>query len=156
MNDDMKMWEIDDPKKGARLVESANEMETVNALEEALVRNPDMLMPDLTLVGRQTPTDKGNLDLLGVDKDGRLVVFELKRGKLTREAVVQIIDYCSSLESLTESDLAEHIASRSGTSGVDKIDDFQDWYEVRWGKQLGVDLELVLRVSCKRSISMDI
>ena len=136
MNDDMKMWEIDDPKKGARRVDSANEMETENALEEALVRSPDMLMPDLTLVGRQTPTDKGNLDLLGVDKDGRLVVFELKRGKLTREAVVQIIDYCSSLESLTEADLAEHIASRSGTSGVDKIDDFQDWYEARWGRQL--------------------
>ena len=100
------------------------------------MRNPGMLMPGLTLVGRQTPTDKGYLDLLGVDADGRLVVFELKRGKVTREAVVQIIDYCSSLESLTEADLAEHIASRSGTSGVDKIEDFQTWYGVRWSKQL--------------------
>ena len=136
MNDDMKMWEIGDPEKGARLVESANEVDTEKALEEALVRNPGMLMQGLTLVGRQTPTDKGNLDLLGVDADGRLVLFELKRGKLTREAVVQIIDYCSWLESLTDANLAELIASRSGTSGVDKIKDFQTWYGVRWSKQL--------------------
>ena len=136
MNNDIRIWEIDDPKKGAGLVESTNRMETENALEEALVRNPDMLMPGLTLVGRQTPTDSGNLDLLGVDEDGRLVVFELKRGKLTRDAVVQIIDYCSWLESLTDADLAEHIASRSGTSGVDKIDDFESWYGVRRSKQL--------------------
>ena len=59
-----------------------------------------MLMPDLTLVGRQTPAGGGALDLLGVDEDGRLVVFELKRGTLTRDAVAQVIDYCSYLESL--------------------------------------------------------
>ena len=120
MNDDIRIWEIDDSRNDARPVESTNRMETESTLEEVLVRNPDMLMPGLTLVGRQTPTDIGNLDLLGVDEDGRLVVFELKRGKLARDAVVQIIDYCAWLESLTEAGLAEHISSRSGTSGIEK------------------------------------
>ena len=136
MNDDIRIWEIDDPRKGGRPVESINETDTENALEEALVKNPDMLMPGLILVGRQTPTDGGNLDLLGVDDDGKLVVFELKRGKLTRDAIVQIVDYCSWLESQTETELAKHIASRSGTGGVDKIDDFETWYGIRHSRQL--------------------
>ena len=43
---------------------------------------------------------EGPLDLLGIDQDGDLIVFELKRGTLTREAVAQIIDYASYLDSL--------------------------------------------------------
>ena len=136
MNDEIKLWEIGDPKEGGRPVESIDQSETENALEEALVNSPDMLMQGLTLVGRQTPTDSGNLDLLGVDDDGRLVVFELKRGNLTRDAIVQIVDYCSSLESLPDTELAQHIASHSGTRGVDKIDDFETWYDIRRGKPL--------------------
>ena len=136
MNDDIRIWEINDSSKAATLVETTNRMETENALEELLVRNPDMLMQGLTLVGRQTPTDSGYLDLLGVDADGRLVVFELKREKLTRDAVAQIIDYCSHLESLAETDLAQYIANYSGRNDIDEIDDFENWYGDRQGKQL--------------------
>ena len=136
MNDSMKMWAIDDANKGARLVQSASETETEKALEEVLVSNPEMLMPGLTLVSRQSQTDKGNLDLLGVDADGRLVVFELKKGTLTREAVAQVIDYGSWLESQTETELAMYVASQSGKNGIDKIDDFEAWYDIRRRKQL--------------------
>ena len=136
MNEEIRIWEIDDPKKGGTPVEPIDQTDTEHALEEALVKSPDMLMQGLTLVGRQTPTDSGNLDLLGVDDDGRLVVFELKRGKLTRDAIVQILDYCSWLESMTETELASHIASRSGTGGLEKIDDFETWYGIRRSKQL--------------------
>ena len=95
-----------------------------------------MLMPDLELVGRQTPVARGNLDLLGVDREGRLVVFELKRGALSREAVAQVIDYCSSLESMTDEDLALHIAERSGNRGIGAIEDFEEWYDQRFEKQI--------------------
>ena len=137
MSDDIRIWEIDDSSKAAIPVETTNRMETENLLEEVLVRNPDMLMPGLTLVGRQTPTDGGRaLDLLGVDEDGRLVVFELKRDTLTRDAVAQVIDYCSWLESLPETDLAKYIAEHSGRNDIDEIDDFESWYGDRQGKQL--------------------
>ena len=91
MTNDIRIWEMDDSSKAASPLESTNRMETEQSLEEVLVRNPDVLMPHLTLVGRQTQTDSGVLDLLGVDADGRLVVFELKRETLTRDAVAQII-----------------------------------------------------------------
>ena len=85
-------------------------------------------MEELMLVGRQTPTEGGPLDLLGINGDGRLVVFELKRGRLSRDAVAQIIDYASYLDSMELEDLANHISYNSGSHGIETIDDFEDWY----------------------------
>ena len=103
-------------------------------LEETLVANPNLLIDGLTLVGRQTPTDGGPLDLLGVDGDGRLAVFELKRGTLSRDAVAQIIDYASHLHDMELDDLAVHIAGGSGVYGIEKIEDFQEWYGQEFGE----------------------
>ena len=63
-----------------------------------------------------------------MDEDGRLVVFELKRGTLSRDAVAQIIDYASDLDAKTDIALAEHIAANSGVSGIERIEDFEEWY----------------------------
>lgn len=134
MNADVKIWEIDSSSRVAEHVESTNRMETEGLLEDVLVRNPDMLMTGLTLVGRQTPTDSGFLDLMGVDAEGRLVVFELKREKLTRDAVAQVIDYCSYLESLTEDELATYISDHSGKNDIAEIADFESWYGDRHGE----------------------
>lgn len=133
MTDEINIWAIDRSSKGVEPVQPTDWTETEGSLEDVLVKNPDMLIPGLTLVGRQTPTDSGYLDLLGVDEDGRLVVFELKRGKPTRDAIAQAIDYCSYLESLTEPELAEVISINSGKNGIDKIQEFTAWYEERHG-----------------------
>ena len=132
--DDIKLWAVDG-SNGAVPVAAADRMESERLLEETLVDNPDLLMPGLTIVGRQAPTDGGPLDLLGVDEDGRLVVFELKRGSLTREAVAQIIDYASGLDSMADGDLAQFIIDKSGQHGVPKRDDLEGWYESRWEGQ---------------------
>ena len=68
-----------------------------------------------------------------MDEDGRLVVFELKRGTLSREAVAQIIDYASDLEAMDLADLASHISDRSGEHGIEAIEDFQEWYSQDFG-----------------------
>ena len=125
--DDIKVWLVNDASSVTALEASAS-MASEFLLEEVLVKNPDLLVPGLTLVGRQTPTEGGPLDLLGVDSDGRLVVFELKRGILSRDAVAQIIDYASDLDSKSDIALAEHITVNSGVGGIRKIDDFEEWY----------------------------
>ena len=63
-----------------------------------------------------------------MDSDGRLVLFELKRDRLSRDAVAQIIDYASDLASMGVDALAERIAEQSGAGGIDKIEDFTDWH----------------------------
>ncbi len=124
--EEVKLWAID----GSQIADlkPTDQTETEKLLEDTLATRPDLLLEDLTLVGRQTPTEGGPLDLLGVDGDGRLVVFELKRGTLTREAVAQVIDYASYLDGMDLDELANHISERSGRNGIDKIEDFQDWY----------------------------
>ena len=110
--EEIRFWSIDG--KQATELKPANQMESEAFLEDILVNNPGLLLEDLTLVGRQTPTEGGPLDLLGVDGDGRLVVFELKRGTLSRDAVAQVIDYASDLDNMDLVDLANHISERSG------------------------------------------
>lgn len=124
--DEIKLWALNGER--ASRVQPSSAMDSELRLEEILVKNPEMLIPDLTLVGRQTATEGGPLDLLGVDSDGRLVLFELKRDRLSRDAVAQIIDYASDLSSMGIDALAERIAEQSGTGGIEKIEDFADWH----------------------------
>lgn len=124
--DEIKVWAVDD--SGVAPVQPASAIVSEELLEKTLVSHPHLLMPGLRLVGRQTPTEGGPLDLLGVDEDGRLVVFELKRGTLSRDAVAQVIDYASYLDSLDGDSLSQHIAGYSGHGGIEKIDDFGEWY----------------------------
>ena len=125
--DEVKIWALGDDSETLPL-ESKSHADSEGLLEDAIVKNPDLLEEDLTLIGRQTPTDGGPLDLLGVDAAGRLVLFELKRGTLTRDAVAQIIDYASDLESKDFDSLVDHISEHSGKHGIEKIEDFNEWY----------------------------
>ena len=130
--EEIKIWRIatagsDKPK--AVSVEAILETTTEQLLEEVLTASPDLLMPDLHLIGRQTETPNGPLDLLGVDEDGRLVVFELKRGDLTRDAVAQALDYGSYLAGLEPDALCRHINEHCGRGGTEHIGDFSEWYQ---------------------------
>ena len=131
--DKIKIWTIEGSQ--ASPVQQMNQIDSEKLLEEIMVKKPELLMPGLTLVGRQTQTEGGPLDLLGVDSDGRLVVFELKRGTLYRDAVAQIIDYAASLKNMELDDLVNHISDNSGKHRIKRIDDFKEWYI----KKLGFD-----------------
>ena len=124
--EETKIWSIED--KSAISLNTTNQMETEGLLEDILTAHPDMLEDGLQLVGRQTSTAGGPLDLLGVDSDGRLVVFELKRGRLNRDAVAQVIDYASSLNAMDRDSLNDHIKAQSGNLGIQKIEDFDEWH----------------------------
>ncbi len=111
---EVRIWALEDASTVVEL-QSRGQVEAESLLEETLVANPDLLLPGLKLVGRQIPTAGGPLDLLGVDEDGRLCLFELKRGTLTREAVAQVIDYAADLETRDPADLAD-LLSRYGVT----------------------------------------
>jgi len=66
-------------------------------LEKWLETDPELISPDLMIIGTQVPTRSGPLDLLGIDIDGNLVIIELKRDLLPRNALAQAIDYASDI-----------------------------------------------------------
>ena len=140
--DEIKLWAMDGAG-GATPLSQAQQTDTERLLETTLLNNPDLLMPGLTVVGRQTRTESGPLDLLGIDQDGRLTLFELKRGQLNREAISQIIDYGSWLESLNDGELAQYIADNSGARGAQNINNFPEWYAENRNAQDLTDLRPV-------------
>lgn len=133
MTEELRLWTVGELKK-VKPLDPVKEMLTESELEDLLVQNPEMLEPSLELVGRQTSTQSGWLDLLAVDGNGRLVVYELKRGTIARDAVAQVLDYASDLASMNTTDLAKHIAERSGNAGIQRIDDFEQWYSDNFGE----------------------
>lgn len=132
MKTNIGIWEIDCESHSSTKLDPTDQVDTEEMLEDILAANPRMLMDGLTLVGRQVPVATGTIDLLGIDDKGRLTVFELKREKLTRKAVAQVLDYGSYLENLSESELATLIAEESGKNGIDEITDFDEWYASQW------------------------
>ena len=130
--EDIKIWALDGVH--AEPLESIAEMGSEKEFEDILANNPNMLLNGLTLVGRQNRTDSGPLDLLGVDRYGRLCVFELKRNAPARDAVAQVIDYASDLDGMDLSDLADHISENSGWGGIGEIEDFAAWYKPDYGE----------------------
>lgn len=64
------------------------------------------------------------------------MVFELKRGTLSRDAVAQVVDYASFLAELDPAELGKHISERSGKHGIEKIEDFSAWYQEQFGRSL--------------------
>ena len=72
-------------------------MGSESEMQKALARDPEVIEPGLTLLDLEVPTGVGGIDLYARDRDGRLVVVELKRGKATQEAVHQLSRYVTTV-----------------------------------------------------------
>ena len=146
---EIKMWVVgknDSDKPAASPVRPVSGAKTEEHLEDMLVNTPDLLMDGLSLIGRQVETQGGPLDLLGIDQDGRVVVFELKKGTLTRDAVAQIIDYASDIAVMTGDQFAKLIEENSGKPGIAEIEEFQQWFDEHYPDENGVDPSTVRMV----------
>lgn len=77
-------------------------------LEETLHKNIDLLNSSWLLIGRQVKTANGKfLDLLCMDRDGDLVVVELKKDLTPREVTAQVIEYASYIAEKEPEELAQ-------------------------------------------------
>lgn len=98
MGTEIQTWQIVDGKLqqvDTSLIDAGRT--EANDLEAWIASNPTVIGQDLVVIGRQVQTISGPLDLLAIDRAGNLVVVELKRDKLPREALAQAIDYASDL-----------------------------------------------------------
>lgn len=100
-----KLWKVE----ANRLV--ANEtapLDSEDWLEDLLCKEIGVLDDDLLVIGRQVQgDDKIRLDILAVDRQGSLVVIELKKGRAERKIVAQALDYVSWVRWLPKEDLEE-------------------------------------------------
>lgn len=92
----IKTWQILDGKLqsvDSTLTEQGR-TETYD-LESWIASNPTIINPEIVIIGRQVSTKSGPLDLLAIDRSGNLIIIELKRDMIPREALAQAIDYAS-------------------------------------------------------------
>ncbi len=96
------VWRID---TACRKVE-VSAMTDESRLEGFLDGDISIASPNWMVIGRQVRTDYGSfIDLLAIDRDGNLVVIELKRDKTPREVVAQVLDYGSWVKNLDDDDI---------------------------------------------------
>ncbi len=79
-----------------------------SVLEKWLESNPGAILEDdgILIIGRQVSTNLGGfIDLLGVDRQGNVVVIELKRDRTPRDTIAQSLEYASFIERLDTDEL---------------------------------------------------
>ncbi len=77
-------------------------------LQKALENDLSLVAPDLMLIGPQVATKWNKyVDLLAMDREGELVIIELKRDKTPRDVVAQTLDYASWAVNLSLKEIAE-------------------------------------------------
>jgi RecB family endonuclease NucS len=96
MAKEIKTWEIvnDELKEIESSLIGADRKEKEH-LEKWIKTNPKILGGDIIVIGEQVYTKSGPLDFLGIDNSGNTVIVELKRDKLPRDVLTQVIDYAS-------------------------------------------------------------
>jgi len=70
-------------------------------MKDALLSQPEMLEPQFKLIDYERKVEPGFVDVYGIDKDGKLVVVEIKRNPIGRDAVLQLKRYIDAIRKET-------------------------------------------------------
>ena len=137
----MTLWKLN--ADGTATAVDEQTLATEEQIESAVESAPELLGMDVMIVGRQTQTPSGPLDLLAIDEDGRLIVIENKRDRTPREVLAQTIDYAAWVSTLAFDDV-ETIYARYQANSTSKGDLAAD-FEERFGQPLVGDHRCVLQ-----------
>jgi hypothetical protein len=101
-----------------KLVRAARaQLASESMIEEWVRSNPALVGVSAVIIGQQVSTpSQGRIDLLAMDKDGSLIIIELKRAKTPREIVAQVLDYASWVTTLNTRDVYALCLEKTGRS----------------------------------------
>src|SRR5437868_3842832 len=96
MPEDIRIWSIGAEDILSDLPQAKLDFE--KRIEGWLERDITIIADDLLPIARQYQTKHGGIiDLLCLDRDGDIVIVELKRDKTPRDIVAQALDYSASI-----------------------------------------------------------
>lgn len=87
-------------------------------MRDAILIQPSLVEEGFNPVSIERPTESGFVDILGVDKEGRLTVIEVKRKAAGREAVLQLERYVEALKKSTGREVRGILVSPEISKGV--------------------------------------
>ncbi len=107
------MWKI---QQGNLVAVQKGKLAQEAQIEDWVANDPSILGLDVLIFGRQVSTAHGGrIDLLGLNRDGDVMIIELKRDKTPREVVAQALDYASWVRNLTAKDIYDIAIGYLGT-----------------------------------------
>ena len=122
---------------------SFSTIESEQKLEDTLAQDISILSPGLMLLGRQIATAHGKfIDLLAMDTDGNLSIIELKKNRTPREAVAQLLDYASWVQSLTYDDISDIYAEKNNNKAFEE--GFAEAFDGNPPDEVNKELKLIL------------
>ncbi|WP_297063178.1 endonuclease NucS [Thermococcus sp.] len=89
-------------------------------MAELIFENPELIEPGFKPLYREKPIKHGIVDVLGVDREGNIVVLELKRRRADLHAVSQLKRYVETLKEEHEN-VRGILVAPSLTSGAKKL-----------------------------------
>jgi hypothetical protein len=129
MTQSIRLWEV---RSDQLVAIDSRHLDLESRLETWLERDTSLLGEDFLVIGRQVITSHGGIvDLLCLDRNGDVVLVELKRAKTPREVTAQVLDYASWASALTDEQLQAIAASHSGVDGT-----LEDAFQGRFGEEL--------------------
>lgn len=127
MATEIGVWEITGDKLNPIDISMAEAGDMEKDLEKWIKEYPKVLGQDMLIIGEQAHTKSGPLDFLAIDKNGNIVIIELKRGNLPRDVLAQAIDYVSDVASWDLDKINEVCLKFTGESLEDYLNEnFED------------------------------
>ncbi|MDG6223634.1 MAG: endonuclease NucS [Candidatus Bathyarchaeota archaeon] len=90
-------------------------------MQKAILVDPSLLEEGFELISYEKKVDPGFVDVYGLDKNGTLVVVELKRKTAGRDAALQLSKYVDCIKNITNRELRGILVAPSLAKGVQTI-----------------------------------
>ncbi|MFZ3383660.1 MAG: endonuclease NucS domain-containing protein [Candidatus Methanoperedens sp.] len=109
-------------------------------LEELIYNDIGILNQEWLLIGRQVSTAYNKkIDLLAIDRNGYLIIIELKRDKTPREVVAQAVDYASWVKTIKAEKVLtiyKEFDFKYLKKGKSFFDTFQETFNIKFNESL--------------------
>ena len=116
-------------------------------IQEWIVANPEILGDDLLIIAKEfSDFDRTSerLDLLAIDRDGKLAIIELKRDHSGVDTHWQAIKYASYLRRATHEDILRMLANFEGVSEAEAEEKLLEHVEIGSLENLNDDQRIIL------------
>ncbi|HER54424.1 MAG TPA: DUF91 domain-containing protein [Candidatus Bathyarchaeota archaeon] len=90
-------------------------------MQKAILIDPSLLEEGFELISYEKKVDPGFVDVYGLDKNGTLVVVELKRKTAGRDAALQLSKYVDCIKNITNRELRGILVAPRLAKGVQTI-----------------------------------
>lgn len=90
-------------------------------MQKAVLLKPELLEERFKIISWEKKVEPGFIDVYGTDKDGRLVVVEIKRKTAGKDAVLQLAKYIEAIKSKADREVRGILASPDIAKDVQRL-----------------------------------